>query len=309
MAPFNNDKYKHLQIRSILNKIQEFDHLYIEIGGKFIDDNHAARVLPGFDPNVKLSIFKELINDISIILCISAKDIINSRMRSDYNITYAEDILNTVDILRNNKFNIDGIFINLYENNESIQLFEHQCFLKNINIYKTYKIDDYPNNVDLILSDAGFGKNDYIKTSNKITLILAPGAGSGKLNICLNQLYHDHLNGISSGYVKYETFPVWNLPLDHPVNKAYEAATLNIKDYNVIDPYYKNKTGKCAVNYNRDVDAFPILSQIFQKIYGYDLYTSPTDMGINNIGFAIENDDEVRKAAQEEITKRLNLTV
>ncbi len=302
---FDNEKYKNLQKQEIYDRIKKYGKLYIEVGGKLFDDNHAARCLPGFDPNVKMQIFKELKNDLEIIFCINARDIISRRVRSDNNLTYDEELLRLIDCMKNEGISVCGIMINFYdEPNSFIERFENQCKEKNVPVYKTHHIPEYPNDIDKILSDDGFGKNDHIETHKNIILVSAPGANSGKLVACLSQLYNDKIRNIQSAYAKYETFPVWNLSLDHLTNIAYEMATADILDYNMIDPYYEKECGKIATNYNRDVEAFPILSSMLNRITGHEIYLSPTDMGINNVGDAIKNDSAVQKASFAEIERR-----
>lgn len=301
---FDNKKYIELQKKEIYERINKYGKLYIEVGGKLFDDNHAARCLPGFDPNVKMQIFKELKNDLEIVFCINARDIISRRVRSDNNLTYDEELLRLIGCMQKEDISVCGVMINFHEKNPYIESFENKCKELNIPIYKTYHIEEYPNNIDKILSDDGFGKNDHIKTHKNIVLISAPGANSGKLVTCLSQLYNDKQRGISSAYAKYETFPVWNLPLDHLTNIAYEMATADIIDINMIDPFYKSAYDKIAVNYNRDVEAFPILSNMLNRINGHEIYHSPTDMGINNVGFGITDNNAVQKASFDEIERR-----
>ncbi len=304
-TPFNNEKYKSLQKECIYKRIDKYEKLYIEIGGKLFDDYHAARVLPGFDPNVKMQIFREIKDDMEIIFCINGRDIITKKVRSDNNLTYADEIIRLTDIMRDEGIEVSGIMVNFYEDVEEIRNFTKKCGKKGVKVYRSYFIENYPNDLEYIASDKGFGRNDHIETHKKIVLVSAPGANSGKLETCLSQLYNDKIKGITSGYAKYETFPAWNLSLDHLVNVAYEMATADLCDKNMVDPFYQNETGKTAVNYNRDIQSFPILSNILKRIYGKKIYNSPTDMGINNVGNAIEDDFEVQKASFEEIERRL----
>lgn len=301
---FDNETYKHLQKKEIFDRISKYDKLYIEVGGKLFDDNHAARCLPGFNPNVKMQIFKELKNDLEIIFCINARDIIARRVRSDNNLTYDEELFRLVNCMQNEGISVCGIMINFYEKHLYVENFENKCKEHNVSSYRGYHIEGYPNNIDTILSDEGFGKNDHIETHKKIVLVSAPGANSGKLVTCLNQLYNDKMQNIQSAYAKYETFPVWNLPLDHLTNIAYEMATADIVDVNMIDPFYEKTYGKIAINYNRDIESFPILSNMLNKITGHEIYHSPTDMGINNVGDAIKDDLAVQKASFAEIERR-----
>ncbi len=301
---FDNQKYKELQKKEIFERINKYGKLYIEVGGKLFDDNHAARVLPGFEPNVKMQIFKELKNDLEIIFCLNAQDIILGKIRSDNNLTYAEEVLRLVDCMNTEGISVCGIMITDYRIDPLVENFENKCKTTNLPVYHLYYVDGYPKNIDTILSNDGFGRNDHIKTSKKIILISAPGANSGKLVTCLSQLYNDKKHGIASAYAKYETFPVWNLGLKHLTNVAYEMATADLGDINMIDPYYKEAYGKISVNYNRDVEAFPVLSNILNSITGHEIYKSPTDMGINNVGFGIVDDIAVQKASFEEIERR-----
>lgn len=301
---FDNQKYIDMQKKEIYERINKYGKLYIEVGGKLFDDNHAARILPGFDPNVKMQIFKELKNDLEIVFCINAQDIITKKVRSDNNLTYDDELLRLIDCMRADEISVCGIMITFYEDNPYIQNFENKCKNINVPVYHAHFIDDYPKNIQKILSDDGFGRNDHIETHKNIVLISAPGANSGKLVTCLSQLYNDKKRNISSAYAKYETFPVWNLSLDHLVNIAYEMATADLVDVNMFDPYYEKAYGKTAVNYNRDVEAFPILSNILNNITGHEIYASPTDMGINNVGFGIIDDEAVQKASFAEIERR-----
>ena len=303
---FDNEKYIDLQKKEIYERINKYGKLYIEVGGKLFDDNHAARVLPGFDPNVKMQIFKELKNDLEIVFCINARDIIAKRVRSDNNLTYDEELLRLVNCMQQEDISVCGVMLNFYQPHPLIENFLNKCKERNIPVYKTYHIEEYPNNIKKILSDDGFGKNEHIKTTKNIVLISAPGANSGKLVACLSQLYNDKKRNIPSAYAKYETFPVWNLGLDDLVNVAYEMATADIFDFNMIDPYYEKAYGKQSVNYNRDVDAFPILSNMLNNITGHEIYHSPTDMGINNVGFGIVDSAAVQKASFKEIERRHN---
>lgn len=301
---FNNEKYKNLQKKEIFERINKYGKLYIEVGGKLFDDNHAARTMPGFEPNVKMQIFKELKDDLEIIFCINARDIVTKKVRSDNNLTYDEELLRLVDCMRNEGLSVCGVMITCFEENPAITSFEYKCKEKGVPTYHAHFIDDYPQNITKVLSDDGFGKNDHIETHKNIILVSAPGANSGKLVTCLSQLYNDKVRNIQSAYAKYETFPVWNLPLKHLTNIAYEMATADILDYNMIDPFYEKAYGKEAINYNRDVEAFPVLSNILNTITGHEIYNSPTDMGINNVGFGIEDDLAVQKASFEEIERR-----
>ncbi len=303
-TPFNNDKYMKLQKEEMYERIKKYGKLYIEVGGKLFDDNHAARVLPGFDPNVKLKNFKLAKDDLEVIFCINARDIIAKKVRSDNNLTYSDEVIRLVYCMRKQGIAVCGVVITFYQENENISAFKNKLKGIGVPVYRSYFIENYPNDIDKILSDEGFGKNDYIETHKKLILVSAPGASSGKFETCLSQLYLDKKRGIDSCYAKYETFPVWNLPINHLANLAYEMATTDICDENLVDPYYQKAYGKVAINYNRDIEAFPILYQMFNKIYGYELYKSPTEMGINNVAFAIEDDNAVQEAAMTEIVRR-----
>lgn len=304
MTPFDNKKYKEKQKQEILERIKHFDKLYMEIGGKLFDDNHASRVLPGFDPNVKMQILKELSNELEIVFCINANDIISEKVRNDNGLTYAEELFRLIRCMNEEKLSVAGVNITFYKSHKLVKEFEKECKHQKIKFYRSYVIEDYPNDLNKIISKKGFGKNGYIKTTKKLILVCAPGANSGKLHTCLSQLYNDKVHGISSGYAKYETFPVWNLPLEHLVNVAYEISTVDIGDINEIDIFHEKAYGVKTVNYNRDIEAFPILSNILTAVCGKEIYKSPTEMGINNVGFAIKDDLAVQKASYEEIKRR-----
>lgn len=303
---FDIQKYKLLQKEAIINRISHFGKLYMEVGGKLFDDNHASRVLPGFEPNVKMQIFKELSDTLEVLFCVNTNDIISKKTRADNNLTYADETIRLVDMMHQNNISVLGIVITFYKEDKLVFEFEEKCKKLGIKTYKSYFIENYPNDLNLILSKDGFGKNDYIETTKNLILISAPGACSGKMETCLSQLYNDKVRGINSGYAKYETFPVWNLPLDHLSNIAYEMATVDIVDRNMIDPYYKKAYGHDAVNYNRDIEAFPILNDILTMINGKEVYKSPTEMGINMVGFAIADDKKVQEASFAEIERRRN---
>ncbi len=302
--PFDNKKYIEIQKEAIYKRIESYEKLYIEVGGKLFDDYHASRVLPGFEPNVKIQILQELKNDLEIIFCINARHIITKKTRDDYQITYDHELLRLIECMKDIGISVCGVVINFYEDHPLIAKFKEKCSEKGVKTYRSYYMDCYPNDINKIVSQDGFGNNDHVKTTKKIVLVSAPGASSGKLEVCLSQLYLDKISGINSGYAKYETFPVWNLPTTHLVNIAYEMATADVCDHNIIDPFYKQATGKIAVNYNRDIDAFPVVSKMLNMIYGKEVYSSPTAMGINNVGFAITNDYAVQKACLEEIERR-----
>ena len=302
---FDLDKYLKLQSEKILDRVNTFDNkLYIEFGGKLFDDYHASRVLPGFAPDSKLKTLLLLKDRVEIVIAISAIDIAERKLRRDLNITYDSEVLRLIDAFRASSLLVESVVITRYYKNETVDNFIKK--LKNLGIktYKHYQIEAYPQDVNKVISEEGFGKNEYIKTTMPIVIVTAPGPGSGKMATCLSQLYHESLKGVKAGYAKYETFPVWNLPLNHPVNLAYEAATIDLNDVNMIDPYHFEKYHVAAVNYNRDVEVFPILKAMFEKIYKKSPYSSPTDMGVNMVGFAINNDKVAQNAAKREIIRR-----
>lgn len=302
---FDNEKYLTEQTSEILERVKVFNNkLYLEFGGKLLYDYHAARVLPGYDPNIKMRLLAQLKDKADIILCIYAGDIERKKIRADFGITYDSDALKLIDDLRT--WGIDVLCVNItrFENQPSATLFKNKLERRGIKVYTHSYTKGYPTDVDLIVSDEGYGANSYIETDKPLVIITGPGPGSGKLATCLSQLYHDYSRGIKSGYAKFETFPIWNLPLKHPVNIAYEAATADIKDFNLIDPFHLEAYGKIAVNYNRDVEVFPVLKRILEKITGESFYKSPTDMGVNRAGFAITDDGVTREAAMQEIIRR-----
>ena len=301
---FDNELYVKVQSENIRKRFKLFDKLYLEIGGKLFEDNHAARVLPGFKPDAKINMFLELKDDLEIIFCINAGDIERHKTRADYGITYDNEILNLVENSRKKGFSVNSVVITLYENQKSVDNFIKRLERHNIKTYIHHFTKGYPTDIDTIVSDEGYGANPYIKTTKKLVLVNAPGPGSGKLATCLSQLYHEHKLGVNAGYAKFETFPVWDLPLKHPVNLAYEAATADLKDVNMIDPFHLEKYGISSVNYNRDIAAFPILKATLIKITGKDIYYSPTDMGVNMISKAIISDDVVSEASKKEILRR-----
>jgi len=305
-AGFDNDKYLKEQTDAILERVKKFDNkLYLEFGGKIIFDYHAARVLPGFDPNVKMRLLQKLKDKADILLCIYAGDIERRKVRADFGITYDVDALKLIDDLREWGIDILAVVITRFENQPSAKIFKNKLERNNIKVYTHRFTKGYPTDIDLIVSDEGYGANEYIKTRNPLVIVTGPGPGSGKLATCLSQLYHDHKRGIRSGYAKFETFPIWNLPLKHPVNVAYEAATADIRDFNLIDPFHLEAYKETAINYNRDVEVFPVLKRILDKIMGNELaYKSPTDMGVNRAGFGIVDDEIVKKAAKQEVIRR-----
>ncbi len=301
---FDNKKYVKIQSAKIKERIDMFDKLYLEIGGKLFDDTHAERVLPGFDLNAKVKMFQELKDDLEIILCINANSISQNKRREEYNISYSSEVLRLIDNLRKLGFTINSVVVTLFDNQNGVDKFIKKLELNKVKAYIHRPTKGYPADVDTIVSDEGYGANPYIKTTKKLILVNAPGPGSGKLATCLSQLYHEHKMGVNAGYAKYETFPVWNLPLNHPVNLAYEAATVDLADVNMIDPYHLEKYSLTVVNYNRDIEVFPLLKNIFEHIYGESPYFSPTDMGVNKVGFAIDDDAKVREASNQEIVRR-----
>jgi len=304
-AAFDNDKYITEQTSEILERVDKFgDRLYLEFGGKLLYDYHAARVLPGYDPNIKMRLLQKLIDKADILLCIYAGDIERKKIRADFGITYDSDALKLIDDLRGWGIHVLGVIITRFDGQPSAKLFKNKLERRNIKVYTHQYTKGYPTNIDLIVSDEGYGANEYIETEKPLVIVTGPGPGSGKLATCLSQVYHDYRRGIKSGYAKFETFPVWNLSIKHPVNIAYEAATADIKDFNLIDPFHLEAYNKRAVNYNRDVEVFPVLERILKKISGGEsFYQSPTDMGVNRAGFAIMDDERVREAAKQEVIR------
>ena len=303
---FDNEKYIKEQTSKILERVKKFDNkLYLEFGGKLLFDYHASRVLPGYDPNIKMKLLQELKDKADILLCIYAGDIERKKMRADFGITYDSDAMKLIDDLRGWGINVLGVVITRYENQPATKQFKAKLERRNIRVYTHQYTEGYPTNVDLIVSDEGYGANEYIETDKPLVIVTGPGPGSGKLATCLSQVYHDHTRGIDSGYAKFETFPIWNLPLKHPVNIAYEAATADIKDFNMIDPFHLEAYNEKTVNYNRDVEVFPVLRRILKKIRsGETVYESPTDMGVNRVGFAITDDEITQEAAKQEVIRR-----
>lgn len=302
---FDNQKYLKMQSEHIKERIDKFgDKLYLEFGGKLFDDYHASRVLPGFEPDAKLKMLMQLSSQAELIIVISAKDIEKHKIRSDIGITYDLDVLRLIQSFRSRELYVGSVVITHYEAQKSADKFKAKLESLGIKVYRHYIIDGYPSNVDLILSEEGYGKNDYIKTERPLVIVTAPGPGSGKMATCLSQLYHDHKKGIKAGYAKFETFPIWNLALKHPVNMAYEAATADLNDVNMIDPFHLEAYNETAVNYNRDVEIFPVLTAIFEGIFGECPYKSPTDMGVNMAGNCIFDDEVCREASLQEIIRR-----
>ena len=302
---FDNDKYLKEQSEEIRRRAGKYGRLYLEFGGKLMNDFHAARCLPGCDPNVKLRLLQSLKDQAEIILCIYAGDIERKKMRADFGISYADDAMKLIDDLRNLGLLVRGVVITRYQEQPAARQFRAKLELRGVRVYFHYKTAGYPADVDTIVSDMGYGKNEYVKTERPIVVVTAPGPGSGKFATCLTQIYHEYRMGNVAGYSKFESFPVWNLSLDHPLNIAYEAATIDLNDKNMIDPYHLEAYGKEAVNYNRDIDAFPLLVAIWQKMTkGACPYRSPTDMGVNRIGFGIIDDEVVRNACKQEVIRR-----
>ena len=304
---FDNNKYLEEQTKEILQRVKKFDNkLYLEFGGKICFDYHAARVLPGYDPNVKMMLLEKLKDHAEIIISVYAKDIEQGRVRGDFGITYDLATLKLIDDLKTWNLDVTSVVLTRFENEPTAVKFQRKLERLGIKVYRHYRIDGYPFDVEKIASPEGYGKNDYIETKKPVVIVTAPGPGSGKLSICLSQFYHDHKAGVNSGYAKFETFPIWNLPLKHPVNIAYEAATVDLADFNLIDPHHLKTYGKTSINYNRDVEAFPILKNIIIKITGSEnsYYNSPTDMGVNRAGFGITDDEGTKIAARQEIIRR-----
>lgn len=302
---FNNEKYCKIQSEHIKERIAKFGNkLYLELGGKLFDDFHASRVLPGFEPDSKLRMLSQLSDKIEIIIVISAVDIEKNKIRQDLGITYDMDVLRLRDAFMERDFMVGSVCITHYNGQSSAEAFRAKLERLGIRTYYHYTIEGYPTNVGLIDSDEGFGRNDYIETSRPLVIVTAPGPGSGKMAVCLSQLYNENKRGIEAGYAKFETFPVWSLPLKHPVNIAYEAATADLNDINMIDPFHLEAYGKTAINYNRDIEIFPVLNALFEGIYGENPYKSPTDMGVNMVGFCIDDDEVCREASRQEIIRR-----
>ncbi len=306
---FDNDKYVKLQSQNIRDRISKFGgKLYLEFGGKLFDDFHASRVLPGFAPDSKVKMLLEMKDEAEIVIAISADDIERSKRRGDLGITYEDDTLRLIDAFRGIGLYIGSVVITHYRGQAIADQFKKRLEALGVAVYLHYIIPDYPSNVPLIISDEGFGKNEYIETTRSLVVVTAPGPGSGKMATCLSQLYHEHKRGIDAGYAKFETFPVWNLPLKHPVNLAYEAATADLDDVNMIDPFHLEAYGTTTVNYNRDVEIFPVLEAIFKRIYGESPYKSPTDMGVNMAGYCITDDEACCEASKQEIIRRYYAT-
>ena len=302
---FDNEKYLQMQSDKIRERIGQFGgKLYLEFGGKLFDDYHASRVLPGFAPDAKVKMLLQMKDSAEIVIVISADDIEKNKRRGDLGITYDLDVLRLIDAFRGIGLYVGSVCITHYHGQAAAEIFQKRLEALGVKVYRHYIIPDYPANVPLIVSDDGFGKNEYIETTRPLVVVTAPGPGSGKLATCLSQLYHEHIRGNTAGYAKFETFPIWNMPLNHPVNLAYEAATADLNDVNRIDPFHLEAYGVTTVNYNRDVEAFPVLVAIFEKILGHCPYKSPTDMGVNMVGNCIVDDEAVRFASRQEIIRR-----
>ncbi len=302
---FDNDKYLKMQSEHIRERINQFGNkLYMEFGGKLFDDYHASRVLPGFAPDSKLRMLMQLSDQAEIVIVISAGDIEKNKVRGDLGITYATDVLRLIDVFKDRGLYVGSVAITQYSGQRAADAFKQRLNELGIKVYTLYNIEGYPSNIPLIVSDEGYGKNEYIETTRPLVVITAPGPGSGKMAACLSQLYHEHKRGIPAGYAKFETFPIWNLPLKHPVNLAYEAATADLNDVNMIDPFHLEAYGKTTVNYNRDIEIFPVLNEIFTQIYGESPYKSPTDMGVNMAGNCIIDDEICQEASRQEIIRR-----
>ena len=301
---FDNEKYLTLQSEKIRERIGQFDKLYLEFGGKLFDDFHASRVLPGFHPDSKIKMLLQLKDDVEIVLAINASDIEKNKVRGDLGITYDMDVLRLIDAFRAYGLYVGSVVLTRFDASEPVVAYQKKLEALGVKVYRHYTIPGYPSNVPLIISDEGFGKNDYIETKNPLVVVTAPGPGSGKMAVCLSQLYQEHKHGVKAGYAKFETFPIWNLPLMHPVNLAYEAATADLSDTNMIDPYHLEAYGETTVNYNRDVEVFPILNGMFREIFGTSPYKSPTDMGVNMVGNCIIDDAVACAAAKQEILRR-----
>ena len=302
---FDNKKYLELQSKHIRERIAQFGgKLYLEFGGKLFDDYHAARVLPGFAPDSKLQMLLQLKDDAEIVIAINASDIEKNKVRGDLGITYDLDVMRLIDAFRSVDLYVGSVVLTRYESQPSAELFANKLESLGVKVYRHYSIPGYPYNIEGIVSERGYGKNDYIETTRRLVIVTAPGPGSGKMATCLSQLYHENLRGVKAGYAKFETFPIWNIPLKHPVNLAYEAATADLNDVNMIDPFHLEAYGQTAVNYNRDVEIFPVLEATFKKIHGSSLYKSPTDMGVNMVGNCIIDDAVCREASKQEIIRR-----
>ena len=302
---FDNNKYLEMQSARIKERIGQFGgKLYLEFGGKLFDDFHASRVLPGFEPDSKIRMLRQLKDEAEIVIAINANDIIKKKVRGDLSITYDVDVLRLIDAFREYGLYVGSVVLTQFVEHENVLSYQKKLEDLGLRVYRAYKIEGYPSNISKIVSDEGYGKNDYIETSRSLIVVTAPGPGSGKMATCLSQLYHEHKRGIQAGYAKFETFPIWNIPLKHPVNLAYEAATADLKDVNMIDPFHLEAYGVTTVNYNRDVEIFPVLNAMFERIFGSSPYKSPTDMGVNMAGNCIIDDEATCLASRQEIIRR-----
>lgn len=307
---FDNEKYLRMQSEKIRERIACFDNkLYLEFGGKLFDDYHASRVLPGFSPSSKLQMLLALADQAELVIAINAEDIEKNKVRGDLGITYDDEVLRLIELYRSKGLYVGSVVLTQYQGQAGTAVFRARLEKRGIPVYCHYRIDGYPKNIPLIVSEEGYGKNDYIITSRPLVVVTAPGPGSGKMATCLSQLYHEHKRGIRAGYAKFETFPIWNLPLDHPVNMAYEAATADLNDVNMIDSFHLSAYGVSTVNYNRDIEIFPVLNAMFERIFGSSPYKSPTDMGVNMAGYCITDDEVCREASRQEIIRRYYETV
>ncbi len=302
---FDNQKYLRMQSEKIKERISMFDNkLYLEFGGKLFDDYHASRVLPGFAPSSKLQMLLQLADQAEIVIAINAEDIEKNKVRADLGITYDLDVLRLIEIYRNHGLYVGSVVLTQYNGQGLADSFKNKLEAQGIPVYYHYRIEGYPKNISLIVSEDGYGKNDYIQTTRPLVVVTAPGPGSGKMATCLSQLYHEHKRGVRAGYAKFETFPIWNLPLSHPVNLAYEAATADLNDVNMIDSFHLSAYGISTVNYNRDIEIFPVLNAMFERIFGNSPYKSPTDMGVNMAGYCIFDDEACCEASKQEIIRR-----
>ncbi len=302
---FDNDLYLRTQSAHIRSRIEQFGgKLYLEFGGKLYDDNHASRVLPGFQPDSKLRMLLQLKEKVEMVIAINAADIEKNKIRGDLGITYDRDVIRLIDVFRGFGLYVSSVVLTRFVATDITKAFQARLEGLGIRVYHHYDIEGYPSNISHIVSDAGYGRNDFIETTRELVVVTAPGPGSGKLATCMSQLYHEHKRGVRAGYAKFETFPVWNLPLNHPVNLAYEAATADLSDVNMIDPFHLEAYGQMTVNYNRDVEAFPVLVTMFERILGTCPYKSPTDMGVNMLGNCIVDDEAAREASKQEILRR-----
>lgn len=307
---FDNDMYLEMQSAHIKERIAKFDNkLYLEFGGKLYDDYHASRVLPGFQPDSKLRMLMQLSDQVEIIIAINADDLEKNKVRADLGITYDDDLLRLKGIFESLGLYVGSVVITHFSGQYSAEMFQRRLENLGVKVYKHYIIPGYPNNIPLVISDEGYGKNDFIETTRPLVVVTAPGPGSGKMATCLSQLYHENKRGVRAGYAKFETFPIWNLPLNHPVNLAYEAATADLNDVNMIDPFHLEAYGETTINYNRDVEIFPVLKAIFEKIFGECIYQSPTDMGVNMAGNCICDDEACQEASRQEIIRRYYKTL